>query len=43
MVELEGAVKFKEGTERSPKRAAATQKRFVSTLEGFDKFLAYFK
>jgi hypothetical protein len=43
LVELETAVKLKEGVERSPKRVATTQKRFASAIEGFDKFLAYFK
>ena len=43
LVELETAVKLKEGVERSPKRVATTQKRFASAIDGFDKFLAYFK
>jgi len=43
LVELETAVKLKAGVERSPKRVATTQKRFASAIEGFDKFLAYFK
>jgi len=43
LVELETAVKLKKGVERSPKRVATTQKRFASALDGFDKFLAYFK
>jgi len=43
LVELETAVKLKEGVARSPKRVATTQKRFASAIEGFDKFLAYFK
>lgn len=43
LVELETAVKLKAGVERSPKRVATTQKRFASALDGFDKFLAYFK
>jgi hypothetical protein len=42
IVELETAVKLKDGTERSPKRVAATQKRFTASIEGLDKFLAYF-
>lgn len=43
LVELETAVKLKAGAERSPKRVAATQKRFASAIENLDKFLAYFK
>ena len=43
LVELETAVKLKAGVERSPKRVASTQKRFAAALDGFDKFLAYFK
>merc|ERR1712127_1036541 len=43
LVELETAVKLKEGATRSPKRVASTQKRFSSALENLDKFLAYFQ
>jgi hypothetical protein len=42
LVELETAVKLKEGTARSPKRIASTQKRFSSVIDNLDKFLAYF-
>ena len=43
MVELETAVKLKDGVDRSPKRVASTQKRFTSAIDNLDKFLAYFK
>ena len=42
LVELEQATKLKEGTDRTPKRVAATNKWFTQTLGDFDKFLAYF-
>merc|ERR1712100_241054 len=43
LVELETAVKLKDGVDRSPKRVASTQKRFTSAIDNLDKFLAYFK
>lgn len=43
LVELEQAVKLKEGVARSPKRVAATDKWFRQCLADLDSFLAYFK
>mmetsp|Transcript_39321 Transcript_39321/g.92707 ORF Transcript_39321/g.92707 Transcript_39321/m.92707 type:complete len:272 (-) Transcript_39321:75-890(-) len=43
LVELEQAVKLKDGVARSPKRVAATDKWFRQALSEFDSFLAYFK
>ncbi|EKX54388.1 hypothetical protein GUITHDRAFT_149993 [Guillardia theta CCMP2712] len=42
LVELETALRLKEGVERSPKRVAASDKWFKQSLADFEKFLAYF-
>jgi len=42
LVELEQAVKLKEGVARSPKRVAATDKWFRQCISELDSFLGYF-